>query len=108
MNKVFICPSNIKSKSEISITGSKSESNRLIIINALYSNIKLLNLSNSLSSKSSTIDIGHAGTAMRFLTSYFSLTTRKDIELRGSQRMHNRPIKILVDLFVKLEPQFNI
>ena len=46
MNKVFLS-SNIKSKSEISITGSKSESNRLLIINALHSNIELLNLSNS-------------------------------------------------------------
>jgi 3-phosphoshikimate 1-carboxyvinyltransferase len=56
----------------------------------------------ALSSKSSTIDIGHAGTAMRFLTSYFSLTTKKEIELRGSQRMHNRPIKILVDSLRKI------
>ena len=90
----------------IVIAGSKSESNRLLILSSLFKSLYLENISNSddtnylsnaLSSKSSTIDIGHAGTAMRFLTSYFSLTTRKDIELRGSQRMHNRPIKILVD-----------
>ena len=90
----------------IVIPGSKSESNRLLILSSLFKNLSLENISNSddtnyllkaLSSKSSTIDIGHAGTAMRFLTSYFSLTTKKEIELRGSQRMHNRPIKILVD-----------
>ena len=90
----------------IVIPGSKSESNRLLILSSLFKNLSLENISNSddtnyllnaLSSKSSTIDIGHAGTAMRFLTSYFSLTTEKEIEIRGSQRMHNRPIKILVD-----------
>ena len=90
----------------IVITGSKSESNRLLILRSLFKKLSLENISNSddtnyllkaLSSKSSTIDIGHAGTAMRFLTSYFSLTTKKEIELRGSQRMHNRPIKTLVD-----------
>ena len=90
----------------IVIPGSKSESNRLLILSSLFKNLSLENISNSddtnyllnaLSSKSSTIDIGHAGTAMRFLTSYFSLTTKKEIELRGSQRMHSRPIKTLVD-----------
>ena len=90
----------------IVIPGSKSESNRLLILSSLFKKLSLENVSNSddtnyllkaLSSKSSTIDIGHAGTAMRFLTSYFSLTTKKEIELRGSQRMHDRPIKILVD-----------
>ena len=90
----------------IVIAGSKSESNRLLILSSLFKSLSLENISNSddtnyllkaLSSKSSTIDIGHAGTAMRFLTSYFSLTTKKEIVLRGSQRMHNRPIKILVD-----------
>ena len=103
---------NLSSKSarlkdaHIIIPGSKSESNRLIILSSLFKNLSLQNIStsddtnyllNALSSKSSIIDIGHAGTAMRFLTSYFSLTTKKEIELRGSQRMHNRPIKILVD-----------
>ncbi len=90
----------------IVIPGSKSESNRVLILSSLFKNLSLENISNSddtnyllnaLGSKSSTVDIGHAGTAMRFLTSYFSLTTKKEIELRGSQRMHNRPIKILVD-----------
>ena len=95
----------------IVIPGSKSESNRLLILSSLFKKLSLENVSNSddtnyllksLSSKSSTIDICHAGTAMRFLTSYFSLTTKKEIVLRGSQRMHNRPIKILVDSLRKI------
>ncbi len=100
----------------IVIAGSKSESNRLLILSSLFESLSLENISNSddtnylsnaLSSKSSTIDIGHAGTAMRFLTSYFSLTTKKDIELRGSQRMHDRPIKILVDSLREIGASIN-
>ena len=95
----------------IIIPGSKSESNRLLILRSLFKNLYLENISNSddtnyllnaLNSKSSVIDIGHAGTAMRFLTSYFSLTTEKEIELRGAERMHNRPIKILVDSLTEI------
>ena len=90
----------------IIIPGSKSESNRLIILSSLIKNISLENVSNSddtnyllnaINTKSNVIDVGHAGTAMRFLTSYFCLKTEFDIRLIGSDRMHNRPIKILVD-----------
>ena len=90
----------------IIIPGSKSESNRLIILSSLIENISLENISNSddtnyllnaINTKSNVIDVGHAGTAMRFLTSYFCLKTEVDIRLLGSDRMHNRPIKILVD-----------
>ncbi len=90
----------------IIIPGSKSESNRLIILSSLFENIYLENISNSddtnyllnaINTKSEIIDIAHAGTAMRFLTSYLSLKTQVDIQLLGSERMHNRPIKILVD-----------
>ena len=98
--------SNILSGSVLSISGSKSESNRLLILKALYPNITILNLSKSddtnvlhraLTSKSSTIDIHHAGTAMRFLTAFFAISKSNDIILTGSNRMQNRPIKILVD-----------
>ena len=91
---------------EIVITGSKSESNRLLILQALYPQIKLENISNSddtkvtkkaLDSKAKIIDINHAGTAMRFLTAYFSSQTNREILLTGSERMQERPIKILVD-----------
>jgi len=88
------------------ITGSKSESNRLLILQALFPTLALENLSNSddtqamqrgLTSEENKIDIGHAGTTMRFLTSYFATTPGIDKLLTGSQRMQERPIKLLVD-----------
>ena len=91
---------------ELKITGSKSESNRALILQALYSNIKLENISNSDDSKvlleslkkgSGLIDIHHAGTAMRFLTAYFASKNGSDVVLTGSQRMQERPVKLLVD-----------
>ncbi len=91
---------------EISVSGSKSESNRLLILQSLYPNLSLKNLSNSddtkylakaLKSKDKIVDISHAGTAMRFLTAYFSVKEDREVILTGSQRMQNRPISILVD-----------
>ena len=93
-------------KHHINITGSKSESNRLLLLQALYPEISISNLSNSddsqvmkevLISASNTIDIHHAGTAMRFLTAFFATQENKQIVLTGSSRMQERPIKILVD-----------
>jgi 3-phosphoshikimate 1-carboxyvinyltransferase len=90
----------------LSISGSKSESNRLLILKELYPNIDIVNLSSSddtnflieaLNSKSSTIDIHHAGTAMRFLTALFAILKSKNVTLTGSERMQNRPLEILVD-----------
>ena len=95
----------------IEITGSKSETNRLLILQQFYQNLKIENVSNSddsvlmkkaLASTSSEINIGHAGTAMRFLTSYFSVKENSEIILTGSHRMKNRPIKILVDALISL------
>jgi 3-phosphoshikimate 1-carboxyvinyltransferase len=95
----------------IDIKGSKSISNRLLFLQSLYPLIKILNESNSedtvlmkngLKSKKKVIDIGHAGTAMRFLTSYFSAIKDREIILTGSKRMKERPIKILVDALKKL------
>ena len=51
----------------------------------------------ALKSTSDFIDINHAGTAMRFLTSYFSQLEGREVILTGSERMQQRPIKILVD-----------
>ena len=95
----------------IQITGSKSISNRLLILGKLFGNIDMLNLSNSqdttllkkaLESDSETIDIHHAGTAMRFLTSYYSIFEGRKTILTGSDRMKNRPIKPLVDALQSL------
>ncbi len=90
----------------VQISGSKSISNRLLILESLFSNIKIGNLSNSqdtqllkkaLSENSETVDIHHAGTAMRFLTSYYSIQEGKTTILTGSKRMKERPIKNLVN-----------
>ena len=70
----------------IQITGSKSETNRLLILQQFYPNLTIENISNSddselmqkaLKSNSAEINIGHAGTAMRFLTAYFSVKKGK-------------------------------
>ena len=98
--------SKIKAFSRLQITGSKSESNRALLLQSLYNGLTIQNLSNSddsklmknaLSSKATNIDIHHAGTAMRFLTAYFAVNMGKTTILTGSERMQQRPIKILVD-----------
>ena len=90
----------------VGISGSKSESNRLLILQEFYPNLSLENISDSddtnhlthaLSSRDKVVDIGHAGTAMRFLTAYFSVLDGREVVLTGSERMQNRPIRILVD-----------
>ncbi|MGC4128491.1 MAG: 3-phosphoshikimate 1-carboxyvinyltransferase [Bergeyella sp.] len=98
--------STLKDNPAIQITGSKSISNRLLILEKLFGNIEIRNLSNSqdtelmqnaLHSDSEIIDIHHAGTAMRFLTSYFAIQENKTTVLTGSERMKQRPVKFLVD-----------
>ena len=93
-------------KGSINITGSKSETNRLLLLQALFKGFELKNVSNSddsqvmqkaLETSSSVIDIHHAGTAMRFLTAYFSHQEGRSVVLTGSSRMQERPIQILVD-----------
>jgi 3-phosphoshikimate 1-carboxyvinyltransferase len=90
----------------LQITGSKSESNRSLLLQALYANLTISNLSNSddaevmqkgLQISNGSVDIHHAGTAMRFLTGYFASQEGKEVTLTGSQRMTERPIKVLVD-----------
>ena len=96
---------------EISLPSSKSISNRILIINALsYSPYLIDNLSNSddtrvmeqvLNGADNYFDIGHAGTAMRFLTAFLSKIVG-EWTLTGSERMRHRPIGILVDALRKL------
>jgi len=101
----------------LQISGSKSETNRLLVLQALYPNLVLENTSNSDDSEvmlnalsishhpspiSQTIDVKHAGTAMRFLTAYFAIQEGKEVVLTGSARMKERPIKILVDALNQL------
>ena len=105
MKKVRLNGSDIKSLDEIIITGSKSESNRVLILKSIFQNISIVNLSSSddtkileknLNSKDFNLNIGHAGTAMRFLTAYLATLENKKFRLSGSKRMNQRPIGILV------------
>jgi 3-phosphoshikimate 1-carboxyvinyltransferase len=111
MKKVQIKPSDLCDQSSIEISGSKSESNRVLILKSIYKNIKLSNLSNSddtavlksaLDNLNDNIDIHHAGTAMRFLTAYLSTLQGKKFILTGSKRMKERPIGVLVEALRKL------
>lgn len=97
--------------SQLNITGSKSETNRLLLLKALFPNITLANTSNSddsevmqkaLAGNDEIVDIHHAGTAMRFLTAYFSVNEGREVVLTGSSRMQERPIKILVEALAQL------
>lgn len=103
--------STVISQSKIKISGSKSETNRLLLLQALYPELILKNTSTSddsvvmtaaIATQNTTIDIHHAGTAMRFLTAYFATIPNKTVILTGSERMKQRPIKILVDALKQL------
>tara|TARA_R110002050_G_scaffold85236_3_gene181916 strand:+ start:9296 stop:9691 length:396 start_codon:yes stop_codon:yes gene_type:complete len=103
--------STIQKKSIIEITGSKSESNRLLLLQALYPELQIKNVSDSddsqlmtkaLRSNGDIVDIHHAGTAMRFLTAYFAIQDGREVILTGSERMKERPIKILVEALQEL------
>jgi 3-phosphoshikimate 1-carboxyvinyltransferase len=127
---LLLQPSICKSQSEISITGSKSETNRLLLLQALFPNITLANTSNSddsevmmkallpntehvtpnnpnLELNTQFIDIHHAGTAMRFLTAYFAVNEGCEVVLTGSPRMKERPIKVLVEALRQLGAQIS-
>lgn len=118
------------SKGTIQLTGSKSECNRALVIEALSrGKVQVQNVSDAAdavllagilrkseveSSKSKVasdselttqdlrlVNIGPAGTAMRFLTAYFTLQD-EEVILTGSERMKQRPIGVLVDALRKL------
>lgn len=98
----------------IRIGGSKSESARLLILQALFPGIEIENCSGSddtkvlrqgLEIKQGICDIGHAGTAMRFLTAYYSILEGSEVILTGSNRMKERPVEELVTALRKLGAQ---
>ncbi len=102
-------------KGSITLTASKSESNRALIIQALCTEkfeIKnlataqdTLTLNNILQSQNSQLlDVGAAGTTMRFLTAYYSTMIGTRI-ITGSERMKKRPIGILVNALRELGAQ---
>ncbi|MFQ3173655.1 MAG: 3-phosphoshikimate 1-carboxyvinyltransferase [Flavobacterium sp.] len=103
-------------QADIAVTGSKSETNRLLLLQALFPNVTLANTSNSddsevmqkaLKGNEEIVDIHHAGTAMRFLTAYFAVSEGRELVLTGSQRMTERPIKVLVEALEQLGAQIS-
>jgi 3-phosphoshikimate 1-carboxyvinyltransferase len=118
MSKDIILKKSTKTvRGTVQLTGSKSECNRALIIKALSDGkVKLENMSdaddavklsgilwsvpNIQELKGNPVmiaDVGPAGTAMRFLTAYFTLIKDSEITLTGSARMKQRPIGVLVD-----------
>ncbi|GKG73024.1 3-phosphoshikimate 1-carboxyvinyltransferase [Parabacteroides goldsteinii] len=93
-------------RASVQLPASKSISNRALILNALsYSPYDIQNLSDcddtevmvkALNSNSCDFDIKAAGTAMRFLTAFLSKIIG-EWTITGTERMKNRPIKLLVD-----------
>ncbi|AUD04940.1 3-phosphoshikimate 1-carboxyvinyltransferase [Spirosoma pollinicola] len=109
MNAVRLIPPSALTHSvqaTIPLASSKSESNRALIIDALTGfRCDLQNLSTArdtqtmirlLKSTDNIADVLDAGTTMRFLTAYFSITGQKKT-MTGTPRMCERPIGILVD-----------
>lgn len=96
----------------IALPTSKSISARALIISALADEpCPLVGLSDcddtvavttALSRNPETVDIGAAGTAMRFLTAYYSTRVGEEHLLTGTERMKHRPIGLLVDALRQL------
>ncbi len=113
MSNILLKKKTFNTNALIQLTGSKSESNRALIIAALSGgNVKINNLStaadtvtlNHILNHQTQIDevnVGPAGTAMRFLTAYYAIKNNK-ITLTGSDRMKQRPIGILVNALQNL------
>ncbi len=109
---LIIPPTSNFIKGTIQLNGSKSISNRVLVINALCNNLlEIENLSNAddtvfmqqlLQSDITVLDAGAGGTTFRFLTAYLATQDGREVVLTGSERMQLRPIKILVDALQQL------
>lgn len=96
----------------ISIPGSKSESNRILLLKHLYfPELQISGLSDSrdtqsmmrcLNDRGNFIHAGEAGTVMRFLTAFFAIRENREHVMMGSSRMHERPIGNLVEALQSL------
>ncbi|MEC4114393.1 3-phosphoshikimate 1-carboxyvinyltransferase [Myroides pelagicus] len=109
--KVLLPHIRLTSDQQVVISGSKSESNRLLILQELFDDLIIDNISDAddvqamqraLASTGDVIDVHHAGTTMRFLTAYYALCTERHLTLTGSNRMQERPIGVLVDALKQL------
>lgn len=97
---------NLSIKGSIDLDGSKSISNRALIIQALCEkSFDITHLSTSkdtttlqqlLNSNDNLLDAGAAGTTFRFMTAYLALKDGRQV-LTGSERMKQRPVAVLVD-----------
>ena len=119
MNYLITHPNSVL-KGSINLSGSKSESNRLLILKKVLGlDLNLVNLSDSNDTHilstilnsyetegQSEFNVGDAGTAMRFLTAFFAVQTGEYI-LTGSDRMKERPIKDLVEALRSLGAEIN-
>lgn len=100
-----------KIEMEVDLPASKSISNRMLILNALCGgelhNVarcddtdamrRALATDTTASGAVVTVNIGAAGTAMRFLTAYYATLEGSEVILDGTERMRHRPIALLVD-----------
>lgn len=105
MNYKITSPTNVTTT--VTLPTSKSLATRMLIINALSQSPRTLTVTDTcddidvmraaLASDSCDINVGAAGTAMRFLTAYFATREGRTVTIDGTERMRQRPIRHLVD-----------
>ena len=111
MNYSITAP--LRIEGEIDLPASKSISNRVLLLNALcakpgrLSNLAQCDDTDAVLSAlaqpdASEVNIGAAGTAMRFLTAYFATREGREVVIDGTERMRQRPIGVLVDALLQL------
>lgn len=117
--KVTVVPDSLHDNQLIDLPASKSLSNRALIMQVLCPEpCQLTHLSDCddtvvmqrafhtiaghQGNEPATIDIGAAGTSMRFLTAYFATRQGAEVIMTGTERMKQRPIRILVDALREL------
>lgn len=117
--KISVETDNLRNNQLIDLPASKSLSNRALIMQALCPEpCQLTHLSDCddtvvmqrafqtiaqhQGDEPAVIDIGAAGTSMRFLTAYFATREGAEVIMTGTERMKQRPIKILVDALREL------
>lgn len=110
---IFVSKTDTMLRGTVRLPGSKSESNRALIMQALCRDpLEILNLSEAADTvtlrnilenreREPVMDVGPAGTAMRFLTAFCAVTAG-EWTLTGSKRMKERPIGLLVDALRQL------
>lgn len=99
-------------RATINLPSSKSISNRALLLCALSGpDSSVERMSNcddtyvmwrALTQRPATVDIMAAGTAMRFMTAYFAICRGEEHTITGTERMRQRPIKVLVDALRQL------